>query len=464
MMQFCQDPEDYDAKNPFHRIADKELTKTFNSRPDVCSRWLSILLHYRKIFYQKYKGSLANVPHPHIIVATNEYRSTQDKINVFINARGVLNKKSKQQPLAEAIELYIQWHMNTVDSNADIPKIRNGLEMKFSNSAISKYLKKDITGAFVLEGFRFLKANEKLMSGDTLYYNKHKITISDELPSSMSIPQVEEYKEEDDDDDDEEDDSDSEKHKRKKSKSSKKKKVEPPTSVMDIDNDEIAEVPKIVAAALINQLTPSVSENNSPMPTSRSDLYDKPFDAKKEGESFKMEVSKAADDIKRVIPESVEQYYKRMVREWEETKSESKKSSAVALQPDDEIKDLLVLEEATSRAQAEKEYQERIKNMTGHTYGSPYNANKGDNRNSLQSKEDRTIIIDPDLMKEFVDGMNDFDMELDDDDDDDTDNSDNDSDKRKKKKKKKHSKKRKHSKKDEDENSDGDEDIHEDDD
>jgi phage/plasmid-associated DNA primase len=341
-MQFCIDMDDYDPANPYHRIADKSLTKEFINRPDVRARWLSILLWYRERFYKKYGGTLANVPHPNIIMATNDYRSTQDKINLFINARGVITKKVKRQAVIDVAELYVQWHISNVDSSADIPKLKNGLQQKFMGSVVHKYIIKDPSGAYVFSGFRFLKSDEKPSKGETMYYTKSDLKTEVENAN-------------DDDEDDEvtsnsggEDDVDKKKSKPSKSRKNKKKKSKDDEDANEEEMPNVAEV--LVAATMVDSDTAVI-------PESRKELYDQPYDKKTEGEKFKKDIEGSKKAIDQIKPETADQFYARIVREWQATQE----------QPDVPVpethNELIEIENEAMEAQRKKEYKERLEKM-----------------------------------------------------------------------------------------------------
>lgn len=367
-MTFCIDKEDFDPNNPYHRIADKELIRDFNSRPDVCARWLSILMYYRERFYKKYNGTLADVPHPHIIIATNEYRSTQDKVNVFVNARGVICSKSKRQSIMEAMEIYIAWYVSCVDANIDLPKLKNGLSQKFMGSVVSKYIKKDSAGAFTFEGFRFLKAEEKPSKGDVLYSSRNTIQLSEDVPDHVKIPVVadEDVSASDDEDassSDDSDDSDTSvksKHKRKSKRKEKFTKIKMPSANMSHEDSKGAvDVPDVLVAAAL-----SSSQSTTPIHSARKHEYDKPFDKAKEGLKFKHDIHKAESTVNQIKPETVDQYYERMVREWRE--SQETKVSKEEL--NEEIADLIKYEQDTIRKQTQDDYEARVAHMTANMF------------------------------------------------------------------------------------------------
>lgn len=361
LMQFCIDISDYDPGNPFHRIADKELTREFNSNPEVCSRWLSILLFYRHKFYREWKGTLAEVPHPHIILATNEFRSTQDKINVFINARGVITKKTaKRQTLLEAMELYIQWYVSAVDSSMDVPKLKHGLQSKMASSGVAKFVKKDNTGSLYFEGFRFLKADEKPSKAEVMFSSKGgPLHVSEDVPvpthvnsdsDSESESEIDSNSKQnnkrngdaaDDDDDEDYDDA--------------KKAVD---AVDADDGNDYRNVSSVVAAAAISTAsTPLASARSS---RSKPDLAT-PFDPVKEGQKFKSDIKKAEIDIAGVAEENPDEYYIRICTEWRTSLPITSDNNIIF---NEDIADLLDYERETIKRQTEEEYQERISQMT----------------------------------------------------------------------------------------------------
>ncbi len=370
-MQFCIDGEDFDPTNPFHRIADQSLAKEFNNRPDVCARWLSILLHYRESLFKNYDGTLAKIPHPHIIIETNNYRSTQDKINVFVNARGVITRKTTKQSLNEAMELYIAWYLSAVDSSMDLPKLKNGLAGKLAASAINKYIKKDATGTSCIVGFRFLKPDEKPAKGEIMYSAENTIQLSEDIPAHLhEAPDSSSDKSDgDSDSDDDEKTKSSKKAKREKKraarlekKASKQAAREAAKDAANKDDDGFELVPNIIAAAAIQTMTgddQKFEHSMEPGGKAAEAVVIEPFNKAKEGEKFKADIQKAEEAVKAIKPETVDQFYERKVREWLDAKA-IKEAKPKA---DDDILELLQHEKTTNANQTEAEYKARVLQM-----------------------------------------------------------------------------------------------------
>lgn len=348
-MQFCTDMNDYDKENPYHRIADTSLSKDFNSDPIICSRWLAILLWYRLSLYRDYKGSLANIPHPHIIHTTDTYRQTQDKVNVFINGRFIIGPKVARQSLIEAMELYIQWYISNVDSSMEAPKLKHGLQTKFLGSAVSKYIIKDATGSYFFEKGRIMKADEHPGKGEILFSTKHTIAVSEDLPKEIVNPPK--Y----DSDSDSDDESDKKKSKKKESKE---------------DDYEEKTVPV------------------------------DGFDKNVEGKKFKEEAKIASQEVLLVKPETSEEYYARIVSEWKAWKT--RKEVPVI---DEEKKEMLIIEQnmiKDSIIQDHNEYmrmrEEKMKSNTWSFRGKKFDPDRMMDDPSLceidMSKEELKYIIE----------------------------------------------------------------------
>lgn len=288
MMQFCVDPRDYDPTNPYHRLADKDFNKTFIRDPKVCSRWLSILLWYYRLFRSTYKGSLNNVPHPHIVAMTEEFRATQDKLNLFIHNRAVFTTTKVMQLQTDVINMYLQWYKSEVDRDCDEPKIRQNVEANLSNSAVSKFLTKNAKNQPGFVGLRFLKPGEPLKLHEIAFADKHKIVIAGDNKQDLVTPAPLEPE----------------------------KKHSGDTSESESSDDDI-------------------SDSDKPKVKIQTDKEDDHEDDEECEDRYKANLVQAKKEMTVIVPENADQYYSRIVKEWTEWKESQN------ITHPDESKDLL---------------------------------------------------------------------------------------------------------------------------
>lgn len=171
--------DEYDEKNPYERIADSAIGSKWTEDPEIQSAFLSILCHYYELLQTKYNGIVENVPHPHIIHDTEEYRDRQDKINNFINIRFVKTiDKDSTVSMTTIIEKYTKWHEGLYPDEKDYKK---SIANQFENSKLSKIIRKSKTGVFVI-GYRILDAGEEPEDGEKYFMDaflSKKTSIAD---------------------------------------------------------------------------------------------------------------------------------------------------------------------------------------------------------------------------------------------------------------------------------------------
>lgn len=89
-MVFC-DPDDstnmYDENNPHHRIGDKDLLDKVITDPEYISAWMSIMIFYHRILMKYFNGDVNKIYSEYIEKDTIEFRMDQDKITKFISTR-----------------------------------------------------------------------------------------------------------------------------------------------------------------------------------------------------------------------------------------------------------------------------------------------------------------------------------------------------------------------------------------
>jgi phage/plasmid-associated DNA primase len=167
-IKFCNlATDDYDENNPYERVADPSLGSKWAEDEEVLAAYLGILSYYYESLHNKYDGKVRNVPHPHIVKATEEFRSRQDRVNNFLT--GFLVKcpdEEYEMPMTTAKEHYIKWHeSNYPGSNKDYQRLAVD---QLENSIIQKFVKKTNRGNF-LKGYRVLEMSEQ-KNDDEEYY------------------------------------------------------------------------------------------------------------------------------------------------------------------------------------------------------------------------------------------------------------------------------------------------------
>lgn len=160
-------PHQYEADNPYHRLRDSSLNKEFNTRDDVKTAFLFILVFFHCKLMWKYDGNFENVPHPTVIKMTNEFRSEQDTINNFINQRMVKTKDNiEPQSLNTIVELYCEWYDNTIQQ---MRHFKRDIIREFSESAIKDYFDRKKHGTYLDVNYRFLSFNQNPEPGELMY-------------------------------------------------------------------------------------------------------------------------------------------------------------------------------------------------------------------------------------------------------------------------------------------------------
>jgi len=103
------------------------------------------------------------VPHPHIKFETEKYRRRQDVLADFLAQRLVSVPDSTQQfPMDFEIAKYITWYAK--NQNGSLPA-KGIIDTMRNNSTVGKFIKNTKRG-FVIQGNRFLDANETLGEGE----------------------------------------------------------------------------------------------------------------------------------------------------------------------------------------------------------------------------------------------------------------------------------------------------------
>jgi len=171
-IKFCKESDGLlDPNNPYERLADDTIGKTWPSNPKVLSALLSILCYYYERLQTKYKGTVENVLHPNIELDTAKYRNRQDKMNNFIDSRFVKTTDSEYTLyMSTIIEKYTKWHDALYPDTKDYKK---GLNAEFENSQLSKLFTKTKTNMYI-KGYRILEANEEPDEGEEYIMNNYR--------------------------------------------------------------------------------------------------------------------------------------------------------------------------------------------------------------------------------------------------------------------------------------------------
>ena len=156
----------YTARDEYTREA-KNYQKTWPKNPIVCSALLGIFPWYHRNLHFRYKGSVHNINHPHIMHETMEYQKRQDKLTQFISERFVKTEDpNSEMPLIDECKKYTEWHKKkhggTSASNMTIAD-------QLRNSIVKSYIHNNRNGGFI-RGYRFLDYDgEPLKNGEEYF-------------------------------------------------------------------------------------------------------------------------------------------------------------------------------------------------------------------------------------------------------------------------------------------------------
>ena len=150
---------DFDPKNPYHRVA--ENVDVLQNDPEFMSAYLAVLTWYYERLQVKYKGSVQNVPHPHIQKNTLAYRDSQNKLSMFYTKfliRCNEEERNSRLLIDEIRGRYERWYRTIgVVDNA----FRDSIESDIKNSIIAGLIQKDPYGPcdYIL-GYRLREFND----------------------------------------------------------------------------------------------------------------------------------------------------------------------------------------------------------------------------------------------------------------------------------------------------------------
>lgn len=179
-IKFCNPATDeYDPKNPFERLADPDLGSKWPEDEDVLASYLGVLTYYYESLHNKYKGKVRNVPHPHIIRETEEFRSRQDRVNNFLNNSLVKSADTEyEMPITTVREIYIKWYEEQYPgSNKEYQRVAID---QLENSKIQTFIKKSKRGNF-LKGYRVLDTTEEKNDDEEYYTDVFETSAKDVL-------------------------------------------------------------------------------------------------------------------------------------------------------------------------------------------------------------------------------------------------------------------------------------------
>jgi phage/plasmid-associated DNA primase len=150
---------EYDPNNPYHAEADPKFQKVYPEDPEYLSAMLAILTKYYIILYEKYEGSILNVPKPTIDQETLEYRNSQDTVNEFITKCVIRTTNNEITITSEEIAIkYREWYEKYRGERLrdDLKSISKRIE----NSVLCKYFETSIEHSDqIIKGIRVLEIN-----------------------------------------------------------------------------------------------------------------------------------------------------------------------------------------------------------------------------------------------------------------------------------------------------------------
>lgn len=167
-IKFCNLATDaYDPTNPYERIADPTLGSSWTENEEVLATYLGILAHYYESLHTKYEGKVRNVPHPHIIKETENFRNRQDRVNNFLNSSLVKCADADyEMSITTVRERYIKWH-ESMYPGASKDYQRVAID-QLENSKIQSFIKKTKRGNFI-KGYKILDLAEEKDEEDEYY-------------------------------------------------------------------------------------------------------------------------------------------------------------------------------------------------------------------------------------------------------------------------------------------------------
>jgi phage/plasmid-associated DNA primase len=166
-IKFCAANDEYDEKNPFERKADPNMGSNWAEDEEILASYLGILTYYYESLYKNYGGKVRNVPHPHILQETEEFRNRQDRVNNFLNMKLVKCPDPESEMSIAIIKArYIAWYeSNYPGAGKEYQRVAID---QLENSKIQKFIKKSRRGNF-LKGYRILDLSEEKEDDEEFY-------------------------------------------------------------------------------------------------------------------------------------------------------------------------------------------------------------------------------------------------------------------------------------------------------
>jgi phage/plasmid-associated DNA primase len=177
-IKFCnQSTDSYDKNNPYERLADQNLGSKWAEDEEVLASYLGILTYYYESLQNKYDGKVRNVPHPHIVKETEDFRNRQDRVNNFLKVALVkCADEEYEMPMLTVKELYIKWHeSNYPGGNKEYQRVAID---QLENSKIQAFIKKNNRGN-LLKGYRILDLAEQKADDEEYYIDIFEKANSD---------------------------------------------------------------------------------------------------------------------------------------------------------------------------------------------------------------------------------------------------------------------------------------------
>lgn len=170
-IKFCNAPsESYDPENPYERLADPSLGSKWSEDENVLASYLGILVYYYESLQNNYGGKVRNVPHPHIMKETEEFRNRQDRVNNFLNSTLVKCEDDEtESPITDVIEKYIRWY--EVQFPGSGKEYQRHAKDQIENSKIQSFIRKTRQGSY-LRGYRVLDIGETKTEEEEYYMDE----------------------------------------------------------------------------------------------------------------------------------------------------------------------------------------------------------------------------------------------------------------------------------------------------
>ena len=148
-----------DVNDPYQREADVTISDEWTAEPEIRGRYLGFMVWMHFWLYNKYKGKVMKVPHPHIHFETEKYRHSQDTVMKFLSTCLVkLDDDGIENPIEPELEKYRIWYSKTTNKTIAMQGL---VDVFKNNKVISRFIKSTRRG-HVLVGHRFLDYGQKL--------------------------------------------------------------------------------------------------------------------------------------------------------------------------------------------------------------------------------------------------------------------------------------------------------------